>query len=163
MVEDLDKVVPPVLEEAENEEIGKVKEEKHKKDKKHKHKHKHKHKSGHKRRREEEDAAEVEIVHAAVTRSSDPARLANGKVPHDVADKAGSDCESGEIPTAEDNKAQTMESTAAVDREGQTEGAGRPLGTDEKESAGQGSVDRYVRQHHKLRYQRQSPQSGIVD
>ena len=144
VVEDLEKVVPPVLEEAENEENGKDKKEKHKKDKKHKHKHKHKHKSGHKRRREEEDGAEVETVHAAVTRSPDPARFANGKVPHDVADKTGSDCESGEIPTAEDTKAQTLDSTAAGDWKGRAEDAGRPLGTAQQESAGQGSFDRYV-------------------
>ena len=140
MVDDQEKVIP-VLEEAETGVTGKEKKEKQKK---HKHKHKHKHKSGHKRRREEEDGAEVETVHAAVTRSPGPARLANGKVPHDAADKAGSDCESGEIPTAEDAKGQTLESTAAADRQDSPGDAGRPLANDEQQSVGQDGSGRYV-------------------
>lgn len=145
MVEDQEKEVPPVLEEAESEEGGKEKKEKHKRDKKHKHKHKHKHKSGHKRRRDEEDGAEVDTVHATVTGSPDRARLANGKVPHDVADKIGSDCESGEIQTADDTKAKASESTAAVDKQGPAEDVRRPLITDEQQTHHQEGSGRYVR------------------
>ncbi len=144
VIEDQETVVLPVLNGAESEEGGKERKEKHKKDKKHKHKQKHKHKSGHKRRREEEDGAEVETVHADVTRTPDPARLADGKVPHDVADKAGSDCESGEIPKAEDTKAQALESKAADDRQGLPENVARPHGTDKHQIPGHDGSDRYV-------------------
>ena len=148
MVEDQGKEVPPMLDEAGSEDGGKEKKEKHKKDKKHKQKHKHKHKSGHKRRRDEEDGAEVDTVHATVTGSPDPARLANGKLPHDVAEKAGSDCESGEIQTAGDTKAQTLESTAAVDEQGPAEDVGRPLVTDEQQDRRHVGSRRYVKWSH---------------
>ena len=163
MVEDQKKVVLPVLDGAESEEGGKERKEKHKKDKKHKHKHKHKHKSGHKRRREEEDGAEVETVHADVTRSPDPARLANGKVPHDVADKDGSDCESGEIPTAEDKTAQALESKAAGDRQGLAENADRPLGAEKQHILDQSGSDRYVWRTSFLCHFRNPSQSDPVD
>ena len=146
MVEGQEKDVPAVVEVADDGDARKEKKEKHKKDKKHKHKHKHK--SGHKRHREEEDGAEVETVPAAVKPgSSEPERRANGKVTHDVADKAGSDCESGEIPTAEDTKGVVMDSGAAGDGDGLS-AAGQPLGTDDGQGIDENGTDRCGIQGH---------------
>ena len=115
--------------------VRKEKKEKHKKDKKHKHKHKHK--SGHKRHRDDEDAAEVENVHAAVKpHSAEPETRANGKATHDVADKGGSDCESGEIPTAEDDRGEALESTPAGTSAEASRTTGRSLEAAEQQSNG---------------------------
>ena len=141
MAEDRELQVPSVLEVADSGNVKKEKKEKHKKEKKHKHKHKHK--SGHKRRREDEDGAEVEMVDAAVKpRSPKPEHHANGKVTHDVADKSGSDCESGEIPTAEEKDGQTVESIAAGDRD-DPNAAGRPLGAVEELNIRENGSERY--------------------
>ena len=146
MVEDQEKNVPAVVEVADDGDARKEKKERHKKDKKHKHKHKHK--SGHKRHREEEDGAEVETVPAAVKPgSSEPERRANGKVTHDVADKAGSDCESGEIPTAEDITGVANESGAAGDGDGPS-AAGQPLGTDDGQGIDENGTERCGIQGH---------------
>ena len=141
MAGDQEMEVPSVLEVADSGDVKKEKKEKHKKEKKHKYKHKHK--SGHKRSREDEDGAEVEIVDAAVKpRSPKPEHRANGKVTHDVADKSGSDCESGEILTAEEKDGQTVESLAVGDRD-DPNAAGRPLGTVEELNVRENGSERY--------------------
>ena len=136
MVPALEEEAPLLLEEEAGEgNVRKEKKEKHKKDKKHKHKHKHK--SGHKRHRDDEDAAEVENVHAAVKpHSAEPETRANGKATHDVADKGGSDCESGEIPTAEDDRGEALESTPAGTSAEASRTTGRSLEAAEQQSNG---------------------------
>lgn len=144
MVPDHEEEVAVVLEEAGSGNARKDKKEKQKKEKKHKHKHKHK--SGHKRCREEEDGAEVENVHAAVKpHSSEPEKRANGTVPHDDADKAGSDCESGEIPAAEEQGEEARESTAAGGT--RSENTAAPRGADGEEGPGKGDSSRCISGH----------------
>ena len=132
----LEEEAPLMLEEEAGEgNVRKEKKEKHKKDKKHKHKHKHK--SGHKRHRDDEDAAEVENVHAAVKpHSAEPETRSNGKATHDVAEKCGSDCESGEIPTAEDGRGEALESIPAGKPAEASRTTGRSLEAADQQSNG---------------------------
>ena len=135
MVPALEEEAPLMLEKAGDGNVRKEKKEKHKKEKKHKHKHKHK--SGHKRHRDDEDAAEVENVHAAVKpHSAEPETRANGKATHDFADKGGSDCESGEIPTAEDDRGEALESTPAGKPAEASRTTGRSLEAADQQSNG---------------------------